>query len=140
MVDRDKLAAKTASIRDAVARVREVLPADVEQFETDRTIREVVVLNLFVAIQDAVDLATHWTADEGWPLPETYRQAFFQLAERGVLDRAVASAMADAAAFRNLVAHRYGDLNWVEVHRIAAGELGALEAFCQALAEATTGR
>lgn len=136
MVDRDKLATKTASIRDAVARIRDVLPADPATFEADRTAREVVVLNLFVAVQDAVDLATHWVADGGWPVPDSYRQVFALLAEHGVLTSDAARAMATAAAFRNLVAHRYGALDWAAVYRIAANDLPTLEAFCRALASA----
>ena len=65
MVDRALLAAKIAAVRDATDRVRAVLPASVEAFTADRTTREVVTLNLLVAIQDCLDLATHWLADAG---------------------------------------------------------------------------
>jgi hypothetical protein len=50
MVDETLLAAKIAAIRDAVTRIRAVLPSDVDAFLADRTAREVVVLNLFVTI------------------------------------------------------------------------------------------
>ena len=46
------LARSLADVRDAVARIRAVLPADPASFERDRTAREVVVLNLFVALQN----------------------------------------------------------------------------------------
>ena len=49
MVDRTLLAKGVADIRDGVARIREVLPASVDEFTRDRTTREVVVLDLFVA-------------------------------------------------------------------------------------------
>jgi hypothetical protein len=52
MVDKAVLAAKVASVRDAVERIRAVLPESAAAFETDRTAREVVVLNLFVALQE----------------------------------------------------------------------------------------
>ncbi|MBI1959753.1 MAG: DUF86 domain-containing protein, partial [Candidatus Rokubacteria bacterium] len=70
MVDRALLAKQVATVRDAVTRIRAVLPASREAFEADRTAREVVVLNLFVAIQVCLDLAAHWLADEGWDVPQ----------------------------------------------------------------------
>ena len=57
MVDAALLAAKISMIRDAVARISAVLPATLSQFESDQTAREVVTLNLFVAIQECVALA-----------------------------------------------------------------------------------
>lgn len=43
----------------AAARVRAVLPDSVDRLAADRTSREVVVLNLFVARQESVPLAAH---------------------------------------------------------------------------------
>ena len=54
MVDRALLARQVATVRDAVGRIRSVLPPSIEAFEADRTAREVVIFNLFVAIQEPV--------------------------------------------------------------------------------------
>lgn len=56
MVDSALVAAKIAAVGDATARVRAVLPPTAEAFVADRTVREVVTLNLFVAIQACLDL------------------------------------------------------------------------------------
>jgi len=130
VVDGAIVAAKVAAIRDAVDRVRRVLPTDVATFETDRTIREVVVLNLFVALQESVSLATHWLADAGLDVPGSYREIFILLAERGKLPRPLAHRLAAAAGFRNLVAHQYGVLDPARVYAIASRELGDLLDFC----------
>ena len=49
MVDAAVVATKVGAIRDAVIRIRHVLPQQAAAFEADRTTREVVILNLFVA-------------------------------------------------------------------------------------------
>lgn len=134
MVDKTVLAASVAAIRDAVARIRAVLPASVERFSGDRTSREVVVLNLFVALQESVSLAAHWLADEGLVVPPTYGEIFRSLGERGVVPADLAGRLAAASGFRNLVAHRYGALDWARVHAIASGDLEDLLAFCDLLA------
>jgi uncharacterized protein YutE (UPF0331/DUF86 family) len=72
MVDSVVLASKLAAIRDAVARIREVLPETPSALAADRTAREVVTLNLFLALQEAISLTTHWLADEGWEVPQSY--------------------------------------------------------------------
>ncbi len=134
MVDETVAAAKIAAIRDAVDRIRATLPARVEEFESDRTAREVVTLNMFVALQECVSLATHWLADAGLDVPGTYREIFVALAERGALTQELARRLAAAAGFRNLVAHQYGVLDPARVHEMAANELGDLLEFCQVVA------
>jgi uncharacterized protein YutE (UPF0331/DUF86 family) len=79
------VAVKVAAIRDAAARVREMLPPDAEAFAADRTAREVVILNLFVALQETVSLATHWLADAGLDVPGSYRVHEMAFSELGDL-------------------------------------------------------
>jgi uncharacterized protein YutE (UPF0331/DUF86 family) len=134
VVDRAVLAEKIAAIRDAVARIREVLPSSSEELAADRTRREVVVLNLFVALQESLGLATHWLADEGLDVPQAYAEVFRRLGERGVLDPALAARLAAAAGLRNLIAHRYGALDWRRLHELATTRLEDLLAFCEVLA------
>ena len=135
VVDRPLLAKHVATIRDAVARIRTVLPPSREAFEADRTSREVVVLNLFVAIQACLDLAGHWLADEGWDVPQRYGELFLRLADHGVVPRPLALRLVAAAGLRNLVAHQYGVLEWARLYAVASSpELDDLEAFCAALA------
>jgi uncharacterized protein YutE (UPF0331/DUF86 family) len=135
MVDRAIVARQVAAVRDAVGRVRSVLPQSKEAFEADRTVREVVILNLFVAIQACVDLAAHWLADEGWDVPQAYGDIFLSLADHGVIPRPLAVRLVAATGLRNLVAHQYGVLDWGRVYATAASsDLDDLEGFCAAIA------
>ena len=133
MVDAAVLARRVAAIRDAVARIREVLPETPTVFLADRTAREVVTLNLFLALQETIGLATHWLADEGVMVPDTYGEVFSVLAERGIIDAALGDRLRAAAGLRNLVAHQYGVLDFARVHAVARAELGDLLAFCEQL-------
>lgn len=134
MVDKAVLADRIAAVRDATSRVRSILPASADSFVRDRTAREVVIFNLFVAIQTCLDLASHWLADEGWDVPRTYGDIFAALAEHDVVDGALALRLTAASGLRNLVAHQYGIADWQRVYAIAASDLGDLDAFCAALA------
>lgn len=134
MVDRTVLSAKVAAVRDAVARIRAVLPGEPAAFLADRTTREVVILNLFVALQDTLALATHWLADAGWEVPPRYGDVFKALGERDVVRRDLAERLASASGLRNLVAHQYAVLDWKRIHEIATLHLDDLLAFCEELA------
>jgi uncharacterized protein YutE (UPF0331/DUF86 family) len=134
VVDASVLARKIAAIRDAVARIREVVPETPAAFLADRTAREVVTLNLFLALQETIGLATHWLADDGVAVPETYGDVFSTMAERGVIDAALGERLRAAAGLRNLVAHQYGVLEFARVHAVARAELDDLLAFCDQLA------
>ena len=138
MVDATVVATKVAAVRDAVARIRETLPPDPAAFEADRTAREIVILNLFVALQETVALATHWLADAGLDVPGSYREIFLDLAARGLVPDELAQRLASAAGFRNLVAHQYGVLDPRRVHEMAASDLGDLLEFCRAIGRAAS--
>jgi uncharacterized protein YutE (UPF0331/DUF86 family) len=134
MVDETVQAAKTAAVLDAIRRIREVLPASVEQFHEDRTAREIVTLNLFVAIQECLDLASHWLADAGLSVPPRYGDVFLALADHGPIERPLAQRLAAAAGLRNLIAHQYGAIDPSRLHAAAINHLDDLADFCRALA------
>ncbi len=71
MVDSAVLAEKIASVRDAVTRIREVVPPTCDAFRADRTAREIVILNLFVGLQECLALAAHWLSDAGLGVPQS---------------------------------------------------------------------
>ena len=126
MVDKILLATKIAAVRDAVARIRTVLPPAADLFVSDRTAREIVVLNLFVALQECVSLAAHWLADQGLDVPQTYAEMFRRLGERAVIPIGLATRLAAASGFRNLIAHQYGVLDWTRIHALASERLDDL--------------
>lgn len=135
MVDRRVLAAKTAAVNDAVRRIREVLPADAAAFRADRSAREIVILNLFVAIQDCVSLATHCLSDGGWTVPSRFADVFLALADQGIVAPELAQRMAEASGLRNLIAHQYGDLDPDRLFAIATTGPDDLLAFCGEVAK-----
>lgn len=139
MVDKGVLGAKTAAVRDAVRRIREVLPATAGALRDDRTAREVITLNLFVAIQESLALATHWLVDGGWVVPGRYGEVFLALADHGIIDRDLAQRLVSASGLRNLIAHQYGAIDVSRLHVIASTSLDDLLQFCAELTRQVSG-
>jgi uncharacterized protein YutE (UPF0331/DUF86 family) len=125
----DLVAAKAGRARswlnDASALVLE--PSD--QFQADPKGRDLALFYLFLAIQECIDLAAHWVADEGWGEPDDAGSAFDILADRQVISRETAGALRAATGLRNRIAHGYAMLDYARVHREAQQGIPALRDF-----------
>lgn len=136
MVDKHLVGGKVGRITDAVQRLREFLPPTAEQFTSDRTATEIVVLNLFVAIQEVLSIATHLLADSGLAVPAEYAEVFAALGKHSIIDRALAQRLARAAKFRNLIAHQYAKIDPLLVYGVATHDVDDLLEFCRAVTPA----
>ncbi len=63
------------------------------------------------AIEGCLDVAQHLCASEGWGPPESNADAIRVLGRHAVLDAGLAEVMARAVGFRNLLVHRYVDID-----------------------------
>jgi uncharacterized protein YutE (UPF0331/DUF86 family) len=110
-----------------------VLPPTPDAFAADRTAREVVTFNLFLALQECAAPAMHWLADEGVVVPATYGEAFTALSERRVINRNLGERLRAAAGLRNLIARQYGVIDFHRIFVVARDDLCDLVAFAQQL-------
>jgi uncharacterized protein YutE (UPF0331/DUF86 family) len=111
-----------------------LLDRDLEAFLADRQGRDLALFYLFLAIQEAIDLAAHWVADAGWAAPDDAGSSFDLLAERGILDRGTADTLRAAAGLRNRIAHGYALLDYARVQREARAGLPALRLLLEKVA------
>ncbi len=105
MVDVDVVAVKLAEVADRLERVRLHCPADAEGLTTSRDALELVSFNLILAIQAALDIASHVIADEGWPAASTLAESFVRLHEHQVISEETLAGIRPAARLRNILAH-----------------------------------
>ncbi|MGI9862113.1 DUF86 domain-containing protein [Moorella naiadis] len=85
---------------------------DYFQYQSDRKSRrdaERIIENI---VNAALDIAKILIAGENLEVPETYRQAFLQLGEAGIIDQELALSLAEKARTRNVLAHQYLDIKW----------------------------
>ena len=130
------LARKLADILSRVSRVRELLPAKLEEFEANRTEAEALILNLFLALQACSDLALYVVADRGFGVPAGPRGAYEALVQAGLLSAPLARHLAGAVGLRNRIAHEYGTLDLRLVFEAARDDAPDLEAFVREMSRA----
>jgi uncharacterized protein YutE (UPF0331/DUF86 family) len=128
---------KLLACRDRIEKIRSALPASPEDVLKDERTEAFISFNLFLLIQDAVDLAAHLIADRGLGIPGSHREAFDILLRANLIGPESARAMSQLASLRNRIAHSYGDLDPVRMARETPLGLDAAARFLDELVQST---
>lgn len=131
MTDPDLVAKKLALIETCVEQLRSL--ARPEALRTDVREERFVEHTLQLAIQAALDVASHIVSDERLGEPETNRELFDLLAGAGRVRPALAAILRDMAGFRNVIVHGYQDVDLGVVEDVLRHHLGDLLAFVAAI-------
>lgn len=109
---------------ERVVRILAGITADLDRLETaaanlslrDEPVRLDAVKYRFVtAIEGSSRIAHHMAASEGWGSPDSSADALRLLADHEVLHEKVATRMAGAAGFRNVLVHQYAEVDDAQV-------------------------
>lgn len=136
VVDLDVLRGKTERVLHHLARLQARSPVVPSALEKDEDLLSLVTMDVQQAVQACIDLAVHACADENLGIPTGPADAFSRLARARYLDEALAVRLAGAAGLRNLIVHRYGELDCTRLVDIVRDELSDLEAFVEAMRRA----
>jgi uncharacterized protein YutE (UPF0331/DUF86 family) len=136
MVRAEVAAARVARAQAWLTEAESLFALPPEEFVADRRGRDLALFYLFLAIQECIDLAAHWVADEGWAPPDDAGSTFDVLADRGVITRPVADGLRGATGLRNRIAHGYAMLDYGRVQEESRRGIGPLRVFLEAVASA----
>jgi uncharacterized protein YutE (UPF0331/DUF86 family) len=134
VTDLELAAKKLAEIETFVQELRTL--ANPQLVAVDLRERRFVEHTLQLAIQAALDLASHIVSDERWGEPESYSELFTLLAARGVIPDELAPQLRKMAGFRNLIVHGYAKVDPAIVTKIAAHDVSELLVFVAAVRQA----
>lgn len=125
---------KLTILREHADRIRRRRGDDLEAFRADPDRQDALALSLLVAIQEALDIAMHVCADEGWGIPDSYAASFEMLAHHGVIDLELAMDLGHMTALRNRIAHGYASIDIDRIHTEVPAGLAALDRYASAIA------
>ncbi len=131
MTDPDLVAKKLAVIETCVAQLRAL--ARPEVIRTDVREERFVEHTLQIAIQAALDVASHVVSDDRLGEPESNRELFDLLVRAGKLPASLSSTLRDMAGFRNVIVHGYQDVDLGVLEDVLANHLDDLLAFVAAI-------
>lgn len=127
MTDRPLVEKRLAVIDACVADLRRL--ARVDQLETDVRERRFVEHTLQIAIQAALDVASHIVSDRRLGEPATNRELFLLLERDGWIAPELRGRLADMAGFRNVLVHGYDDVDLMIVRDVLTNHLDDLGRF-----------
>ena len=133
MTDAALLAKRLAQIETSVTELRtmarpEAIPHDLRE-------QRFVEHTLQIAIQAALDVASHIVSDRRLGEPRTNRELFDFLARDGWIPGALAESLRRMVGFRNVLVHGYDDVDLRVVQDVVLHRLDDLLAFVDAIRE-----
>ena len=131
MTNLEIVAKKLAFIVDCVADLEK--HAQPERFGIDLLQRRFAEHTLQLAIQAALDVASHIVSDARLGEPKTNAQLFGALANAGMIPRELEPELAKMAGFRNVLVHAYVEVDVAMLAQVVRERLGDLLAFVQAV-------
>ena len=114
MTDPELVAKKLAAIETAVQQLRTI--ARPEKLANDIREQRFVEHTLQIAIQAALDVASHIVSDLRLGEPESNRELFELLWKNGWIDEDLQRTVSEMAGFRNLLVHGYAEVD-IEIVR-----------------------
>lgn len=127
MTDPDLVRKKLALIETCVADLRRLARLDV--LATDVREQRFIEHTLQVAIQAALDVASHIVSDQRLGEPRTNRDLFVSLERVTSISPELVTALGNMAGFRNILVHGYDDVDLGIVRDIVEHHLDDLLAF-----------
>ena len=134
MTDVGLVLLKLQRLREYVALARDRRPSDAANLVADLVLRDALALALLVAVQEAIDVAYHITADEGWGVPDSHAAAFDLLRDRKVLGAELARRLQGICRIRNRIAHGYASVDHARMWSELPDGLDALDAYAASVA------
>ncbi len=131
MTDRDLIEKKLARIVTHVEELR--LLARPEIIRSDIREERFVEHTLQLAVQAALDIASHVVSDQRLGEPRANRELFELLARAGWIDEALARVMVQVVGFRNVLVHGYEDVDLAIVEDVLRNHLDDFLVFVSAI-------
>ena len=122
-----------AAGRVYVADLRDMSAISDAAFLENRERQYAVLHALQLAIEAAVEIATHICAADNLGMPSSYAEAFDLLENARVVDRALADDLRRMARFRNRIVHFYAQIDLGLVYRLLQDRLRDFDRYLVAI-------
>lgn len=118
---------KISTIEKCIKRIHKEY--DEDQWETNITKQDSVILNLQRACEAAIDLATRIVRLKKLGIPQTSRDVFIFLENEGIIPKQLSRNLQAMVGFRNIAVHDYQKVNLIIVRAIITNNLSDFEKF-----------
>ena len=111
LVDERILKKKIIQINSSLQMITKYLDLSYDEYLSDNIAQNIVEYNLFIIINQIIDIANHIVVDNEYGTIETMSDGFILLNKNGFISKKDMDIYIKMVGFRNVIAHQYIDLN-----------------------------
>lgn len=134
MVDEEVFVTKLEDVDEFVSDIEEMRGLRRQEYLDDFVLQRAVERTLMNLVQATVDLASHVRRSEGLGPAETSKEEIDCLHEAGIVSEETSDKLQEAVGFRNVLAHRYGEIDHDVVYDVLHEDLLWFERFQREIA------
>jgi len=123
MVDVELISRKLSRLQGYVDELKASTDITWEKYRSDLRTKAFVERFLHLAIEEVIDIANHIVSFEQWREPSGYRDLLQVLSEKEIIPKNQLSRFQNMASFRNMLVHRYENIDEELVYGIFSKHL-----------------
>lgn len=125
----DVILNKISGIEHCLNRIKEEYEGKEDQFRSNFTVQDSILLNLQRACESSINLANYIIKKNKLGLPQNSRESFEILAQAKIIDSMLSDKMKRMVGFRNVAIHEYHTLSMNIVESIIQRNLNDFRLF-----------
>ncbi len=129
MISEEIIHAKIDIVEENLTLLRKLSREEFESFSKNYRDIQAAKHSLQEAIEACLDIGNHIIAEKGWRRAEDYKDIFKILEEQGVIEPRLSGTLQEMAKFRNLLVHRYGNLDLKRIFIVMNEDLCDIEEY-----------
>jgi len=131
MISKDVINAMIDLIDENIRLIKDIRSQGYESFSGSFRDIQAAKHSLQESIEACLDIGSHIIAEKGFRRPEDYKEIFRVLEEEGIIDNVLSTKLQEMAQFRNLLVHRYGQIDIKRVYIIMSDDLKDIQKFAK---------
>lgn len=135
MIDEEVVVDRLRQINEYTNDLKQMRGMSKENYVSDVVTQRAVERTFMNLIQSCIDLAQHIRASEGLSPSGTSKEEIEALGDADVISDETQEKMEESVGFRNILAHRYGDVNHDVVYDVLHNDLHWFDKFQQEVAQ-----
>ncbi|MDO9287640.1 MAG: DUF86 domain-containing protein [Thermodesulfovibrionales bacterium] len=133
MVDKNVVLRKISELETYQKQIEEFSDITIQEYKSDWKLQRIIERTLQMMIETCVDIAHHIISDKNMRPPTSYADTFKILLENNIIEPELYQVMDKMTKFRNIVVHRYEDVDAEIVIIILKKHISDFNAFKEAI-------
>jgi uncharacterized protein YutE (UPF0331/DUF86 family) len=129
MISSDVINAKINLIDQNIRLLNEIGAQGYENFSHNFRDIQAAKHSLQESIEACLDIGSHIIAEKGFRRGDDYKDIFNVLEEEIIIDSELSEKLQEMAKFRNLLVHRYGEIDTIRLFAIMVNDLNDIQVF-----------